>query len=125
MRGPTTFRIAVLAAAVLLVAACGDDDGAGNGNGNGETTTTAAPVPGDTVDVAVSGFAFRPSEVTITLGQTVRWTNEDTVLHTSTAVDGSWDQSLSSPFEFTPTAAGSFDYFCSIHPEMQAVVIVE
>lgn len=125
MRRSITTPAAVFAAAVLLVAACGDDDPAAPDDGNDVGVTTTAPAVDVAADIDVSGFAFVPATVTIELGETVRWTNRDPVGHTSTADDGSWNNSLSQPFEYTPDEAGTFTYFCSIHPEMRATLIVE
>jgi plastocyanin len=125
MRRSTTTPVAVLAAAVLLLAACGDGDPAAPDDGTDPAVTTTASAAEVAADISVEGFAFVPARVTITLGETVRWTNMDAVGHTTTSDDGSWNDSLSQPFEFTPTEAGTFEYFCAIHPEMRGTLIVE
>jgi len=77
---------------------------------------------------------FIPSTVTIDIGGTVTWENNDTAAHTSTggsATDGPsgvFDSSLimaGSSFSHTFEEAGSFDYFCMVHPWMAGLVIVE
>jgi plastocyanin len=76
---------------------------------------------------------FIPSPVTIPVGGTVTWENNDTAAHTSTAgsategPSGVFDSSLimaGSSFSHTFDSAGTFDYFCMVHPWMAGSVIV-
>ena len=98
-------------------------------------TVTNAPgssTPGceDTAD-----GCFIPSPVTIPMGGTVTWENNDTAAHTTTsgAPGGEgqgavFDSSLimaGSSFSHTFEDAGTFDYFCMVHPWMAGTVIVE
>ena len=99
-----------------------------------EATITNAPgssVPGceETAD-----GCFIPSPVTIDIGATVTWENNDTAAHTSTAgsaVDGPsgvFDSSLimaGSSFSHTFDSVGTYDYFCMVHPWMSGTVMVE
>ena len=86
-----------------------------------------APAPGSTVhQVTIKNFAFSPKEITIKVGDTITWTQEDTVHHTTTG--GIWDsvdlgqgQTYSKTFD----KAGTYDYICTIHPSMKGKVIVE
>ena len=77
---------------------------------------------------------FIPSMVTLDIGGEVTWENDDTAAHTVTSgtptegPDGIFDSSLvmaGSSFSHTFEDAGSFDYFCMVHPWMQGTVIVE
>jgi len=84
-------------------------------------------VSAQVVDVAIIDFSFNPSNITIDVGTTVRWTNQDGVAHTSTA-DGTWDSgSLANgeTFEYTFNSSGTFNYICSIHPVMTGSVTVQ
>jgi len=76
---------------------------------------------------------FLPYEVSINVGDTVTWVNDDTAAHTATggnAVDGPsgvFDSSLvlaGSSFSFTFEEAGTYEYFCMVHPWMAGFVIV-
>jgi len=76
---------------------------------------------------------FLPYEVSINVGDTVTWLNDDTAAHTvtsGTAVDGPsdvFDSSLvlaGSSFSFTFEEAGTYEYFCMVHPWMEGFVIV-
>lgn len=78
--------------------------------------------------VSISGFSYSPGSVTVTVGDTVTWTNSDAQAHTATADDGSWDTgSISNGASGTVTfsTAGTFPYHCAIHPEMTGTVIVQ
>ena len=99
-----------------------------------EATVTNAPgssVPGceETAD-----GCFIPNTVTIDVGGIVTWENNDTAAHTSTGgsptdgPSGAFDSSLimaGSSFSHTFEEAGTFDYFCMVHPWMSGLVIVE
>ena len=88
-------------------------------------TTTTTPEP-QTHNVSIGDFFFSPASLTISVGDTVRWTRTGSVTHTTTGSE--WDSgSLGSgaTFSHTFTTAGTFNYFCAIHPTtMQATLVV-
>lgn len=91
------------------------------------TSTSGAPTGTAVRTVIANGLAFTPGSVTVQAGETVRWVNGDTVAHTVTASNGSFDSGTLSPgeeFFHTFTETGTFSYFCRIHPEMVASVTV-
>ncbi len=75
-----------------------------------------------------------PAIITIGVGETVTWSNDDTAAHTVTSgsvdaggPDGNFDSSLfmaGTTFEWTPDAEGEYPYFCMVHPWMAGMVIV-
>ncbi len=78
-------------------------------------------------DVAIRDFAFAPATVEVRVGDTVTWTNQDTVAHTATARNGSWDtgsleDGRSGSVRFT--VAGTYRYVCTPHPDMTGTVVV-
>ena len=89
----------------------------------------APPVRAAEVGVDISDFAFNPATVTIQVGDTVTWTNNDSTAHTATSADdeGLFDGEMApgASFSFTFTEAGTFDYICELHPEMEGTVVVE
>ena len=90
------------------------------------TSTTA--VLGSKVEITISGFKFDPATVTVTIGTTVTWTNQDSSNHTVVADDGSWkSESLAkdATFSFTFDKAGTYTYICSVHPSMKGTIIVK
>ena len=77
--------------------------------------------------VAIRDFAFAPRMVEIRVGDTVRWTNSDSVAHTATGRSGSFDTGLLEPGasgSIRFTAAGTYRYVCTPHPEMTGAVVV-
>jgi len=99
-----------------------------------EATITNAPGPSTPGCEDTADGCFIPSPVTIPMGGTVTWENNDTAAHTSTGgsategPSGVFDSSLimaGSSFSHTFEDAGTFDYFCMVHPWMQGTVIVE
>jgi len=88
----------------------------------------ASPVQAADSRVAIAGFAYDPPTVTVQVGNVVTWTNQDSVAHTATASDGSFDtgQLANGAFEtVTFNTAGTFAYVCSIHPQMTGSIVVE
>ena len=90
---------------------------------------TAAPVTsaaGNTVNI--SGFKFDPATITIKVGETVTWINQDTVGHTVVSDDGSWsskDLAKGDKFIHTFDKAGTVTYKCGVHPSMTGSVVVQ
>ena len=136
-------RLAAAAALVpvLLLGACGDDDGGSDEAESADTTTTAdagpsttasdgmsttVPMGGTAVDIAE--YAFSPTPLTVAVGDTVTWTNQDEFDHTTTADEGAWDSTpvpSGETFEHTFEEAGTFPYHCDIHNFMKGVIVVE
>jgi len=84
---------------------------------------TAAAAP-----IVMKNFGFSPMMVTVHVGDTVTWKNLDEEPHTVTSLDGlfrSGALDTGESFKFKFTKAGTFKYTCSIHPKMQAAVIVK
>lgn len=87
--------------------------------------------PGSTpqqTDVVIEGLAFNPPEISVAVGSTVTWSNQDSVNHTVTARDGTFDSGNlpdGATFSYTFEEKGTFEYYCTIHPNMEAKVIVE
>jgi plastocyanin len=77
--------------------------------------------------VSIVNFAFNPKSVTVKAGQTVAFTNNDSVTHTSTS--SAWDsgdiQPGSSYTLTAPSQPGSYTYHCSIHPSMTGTLVVQ
>ena len=86
---------------------------------------TAAP----TVAISIDNFTFKPQTLTVKAGTTVTWTNKDDIPHGIASASGAFAKSKAldtdDSFSFTFTTAGTFDYFCSLHPHMVGKVIVK
>lgn len=88
--------------------------------------TSETQVEPKTVEIKIEDFAFKPDSITISPGDTVRWTNLDLVTHTVTGPDfSSGTLRDGDSYEFTFTKEGTYRYYCSIHASMEGVVIVE
>lgn len=87
----------------------------------------AAPAAPHTVAVDIKNFMFMPMTVTIAEGDTVAWTNRDQIPHTVAEKNklfrsGALD--TGDTYSHTFDKAGTYDYFCTLHPQMFAHVIV-
>ena len=99
------FGIAVVAAMLLPVGAARAED----------------------VAVHIDNFVFEPAQLTVTVGQTVTWTNRDDIPHTVVCAGKfrSKPMDTDGTFSFTFTAPGDYKYFCSLHPHMTGMIKVE
>lgn len=75
--------------------------------------------------VTIKSYAYGPNPFTVHVGDTVVWTNQDTAPHTVTSVSG--PTLLDSPqfgkggtWTWTATTAGTYRYYCAVHPDMKA-----
>jgi plastocyanin len=87
--------------------------------------TTAGVQPAATVHIA--DFAYKPPKVMIHTGESVLFVNDDDEAHTVTAGDKSFDSGALDThdrWQHTFARAGTYTYFCALHPYMKAVVIV-
>jgi len=80
------------------------------------------------IEVLIDGFAFNPAIYNIPVGSTVVWYNNDSVTHTATARDNSFDSGNLSPgdtFQYTFEQSGELEYYCKIHPSMVGTISIE
>ena len=92
---------------------------------NKTTTTGGGPGPNE---VWIQNMAFNPTNMTVAVGTTVKWTNKDAITHTVTSDTGSFDSgnlSGNGIYSFTFTTAGSYPYHCKIHTYMTATITVQ
>lgn len=84
------------------------------------------PGPG-TNEVWIQGSAFNPETITVTAGTTITWTNKDGIIHTVTGNTGLFDSGNignSGTYSLKFTSAGTFQYYCRVHPAMTGKVAV-
>jgi plastocyanin len=77
--------------------------------------------------IDIRDFAYHPAQTEIAVGTTVTWTNSDTVPHTATATDRTFDSGILDPgksYSFTFEKTGTFDYACLVHPQMKGTIVV-
>ena len=85
-----------------------------------------APSPSPYV-VTIKNFAFSPSALTIPVGATVTWRNDDGVAHTATTTSRGFDSGNldnGAHFSFTFLKAGTYAYVCQYHPNMTGEITV-
>ena len=78
--------------------------------------------------ITIDNFTFTPPELTVAVGTTVKWVNHDDIPHTVANKDKAFrSQALDTDdsFSYTFASAGTFDYFCGLHPHMVGKVIVK
>ena len=113
-----------------------DGDGIGDNADQCDDTESGATIGEDGCEEAepqvhfidISGMAFSPSTLTISVGDTVTWTNQDSAPHSATGDNGEFDSGTLSngqTFSFTFTTTGTYTYHCAIHNGMTATIIVE
>jgi plastocyanin len=83
-----------------------------------------------TTEVKIDNFTFGPAALTVAVGTTVTWTNKDDIPHTVVSTDDpkafkSKVLDTDEKFSFTFSKAGTYPYFCSIHPKMTGKVVVQ
>jgi len=133
MRRATAFFLCLCLAASggLALAACGDSNSSSSSSSGKKkkkksSTTSTAGGPG----VVMQNIQFDPSSVSVKAGNTVTWTNNESVQHDVTADDGSFKSGQpggmkqGDKYEHAFDKAGSFAYKCTIHPNMTGTVEV-
>jgi plastocyanin len=77
--------------------------------------------------VMIDNFTFVPQQLNVKVGTTVTWKNRDDIPHTLVSPGKFRSKVLDTDnsFSFTFTAAGDYNYFCSLHPHMTGVIKVE
>jgi plastocyanin len=120
-----TKLLVVFALVVALLSACAPSAGPTPAG----TLPPIQPATGSTTaEVKISGFAFDPTPLTVTVGTTVTWTNEDSAPHTIVSDTGLWTSprlGQGETFSFTFDTAGTYAYHCGIHASMTGTITVE
>jgi len=81
-----------------------------------------------TAAVKIDNFVFGPQTLTVPVGTTVTWTNNDDIPHTSVSTEGVFKSKVldtDEKFSYTFTKAGTYPYYCTIHPKMTGRVVVQ
>lgn len=98
------------------------------GSDDATATTDASATTGAPAEITIEGFAFSEG-ATASVGQAVIVTNRDGASHTWTDANGSFDSGTLSgnggTFEFAFESAGTFNFFCAIHPTMTGTITVD
>jgi hypothetical protein len=113
--------------AIVDATLSGERPGAFAGSGDPEGGRRAKPTLGPG-EIGIDNFQFAPATLTVKPGTSVTWVNGDDVPHLIASADGRFKSStvLDTGQRFTVTfaKAGTYSYFCSLHPMMQGKVVV-
>lgn len=89
-------------------------------------STAAQALAGET-EVRIANFTFSPAMLTVSVGTTVTWTNDDDIPHLVVEKDGAFSSEAldtGDSYSWTATAVGTVDYYCALHPHMTGTIIV-
>jgi plastocyanin len=109
------FTASVVIAIILLV------------TGSPNVTASDQPSAANAV-VKIDNFVFGPQTLTVPVGTTVTWTNSDDIPHTAVSTDGVFKSKVmdtDEKFSYKFTKAGTYSYYCSVHPKMTGKVVVQ
>ena len=125
-KSTSAFATLVLLAALVPIAATGFLSHANTGR-PANSRSTARKV----ITVEIRGFKFEPATVTIQAGETLEWKNDDIVPHTATADEGAQKPAFDSgtirtgaAWRYIARKKGTYNYTCTLHPNMKGEVIV-
>lgn len=142
-----TLSLAIAAALVLVVSACSGGTTSSpvptSGASASEAPASTSPVASEsgapteacapstetgTVTATIADFAFSPATITAKAGDVVTWTNDDSAPHTATVTSAETcttaNLASGTSGSIVFMVAGSYDYFCKIHPNMKGKVEV-
>jgi plastocyanin len=91
-------------------------------------SSAASAKPAAPTVVHIKNFAFDPSSLTVAVGQTVRFVQDDDTSHTATASDKSFDSGnldKGRSWTYTFDKAGTYAYLCTYHPYMKGTITVK
>lgn len=114
------FHILFLFISAIAITSCGKSSGYNSGN------TTAPPAVANSVSIV--NMAFSPASLTVPLGTTVTWTNNDGMTHTVTSDVTGFDSgniSMGGTYSKVFSVAGTYSYHCTIHPAMKGTIVVK
>jgi plastocyanin len=109
-------------AAFAVAAAVTSDDA------SDASTLTTGGETGEGEPVEIIDFSFDPADLTVDVGASVTWTNDDSTAHSVVGAGGAFaspDIAPGTNFSTTFDQAGTFEYVCGIHPSMTGTVRVE
>jgi plastocyanin len=119
--------VLVMLAALALAAAAGFPL-----LGRADLTSTSGNAPPNTVMVAIRNYAFDPATVTVHVGDTVEWKNDDSVDHTATDEGNPQKRAFDSghiqqgkTWSYVAGKKGTYNYDCTLHAFMKGKLIVE
>lgn len=115
----------VLVTAMLLLVSCSS----GTQEPAGGSVQAAAPKGPQTHTVIIRELKFQPAVLTVGVGDSVEWKNEDIVPHTATTTESkefdSGSLAVGSSWKYVASKKGTYFYNCTLHPNMKAKLVVQ
>jgi len=130
---PTSTTLVLLAALALIAATgCPSPASASQSASSEKAAPQSESAAAKVVTVLIRDFKFEPATVTVHEGDTVEWKNEDSVPHTATeaaegkkpAFDSGYLQT-GAAWRYVAQKKGTYNYICTLHPNMQGTLIVQ
>jgi plastocyanin len=125
-RSTSAFATLLLLAVLVPIIATGFLSHASTGR-----PANSGSTPPKVVTVEIRGFKFEPATVTIQAGETLEWKNDDIVAHTATAEGEAQKPTFDSgtiqtgaAWRYIAQKKGTYNYTCTLHPNMKGEVIV-
>jgi plastocyanin len=91
----------------------------------GDDAKSASPY-----QITIDNFAFNPQKLTVPIGAKVTWVNRDDVPHTATSTKkprlfDSKTLDTDDKYSHVFATAGTYEYFCAVHPHMTGQITVK
>lgn len=118
----------MVAAAVIVLGACGGGSSSGGSGGSGSGGSGSGGAQGTPKTVVVKGYKFAPRTLTVQAGDKVTFKFDDgQVAHNAVAKDKSFDTGTKTQEDAVVTLdqVGKFPYTCTLHPTMKGTIVVE
>ncbi len=123
----------IIAGAIVATQVLSGNFNTDNIEGEGFENSGQSPVPirgnGTIVRIVddAESNSYSPNPLDVEIGQTVTWVNDDSVIHTVTSTDGTFDSNIlqrAQTFSHTFDREGRYPYYCTLHPTMVGTVSV-
>ena len=115
----------VFVTAMLLLVSCSS----GPQTPAGEVMQTPAPNGPQTHAIEIRALKFQPGVLTVNVGDTLEWKNDDIVPHTATSTESkgfdSGSIAVGGSWKYVASKKGTYFYNCTLHPNMRAKLVVQ
>ncbi len=131
MPRPKALLCALLVVCTIAVGCGGSDSSSGDSKSGGQAPASSKPAAKPDVKVSMKNIQFKPMDITVKKGQTIGWTNDDSVTHNVTKEGGpgadfkSDNVNPGGTYQTTVDTPGKIDYVCTIHPNQRGTITVK